>query len=694
MRHLTYLGMLVLAIWARPTEAEWVSQPHSSARLLAEYREITPGQDAILGLHLKLDPGWHAYWKNPGDSGMPIGIAWTLPEGFSAGSIQWPAPHRIDSGPVTSYGYDDNVMLLTSVSVPESFRSRSATFIAQADWLVCKEICIPASAKLALTLPLSAQRVRDETVAALFNDARQSLPQPLSGWDARVAKRGTEISIHLTPAADSDGHLRKLSFFPDREGDIDDSFAQVFERTDTSYRLVLKEADAALAKLSGVLAAEPGLGKTRSAFIDLPLIPSAAPPAVGTGITLVAAIALALAGGLLLNLMPCVFPVLAIKILGVMERAHGRSWKLKEHALLFAMGVLASFLVIAGLLLALRAQGAALGWGFQLQSPAVVTGLAFLFFVLGLNLSGVFHLGTRMQSAAGSVRIRNDRLDALASGLLATLVATPCTAPFMGAALGYAVTQPAAQALTVFAAIALGMTLPYGMLCFFPSALHRLPRPGPWMETLKQFLAFPLYATVVWLVWVLGQQKGVDGAAKLLLALVVVACALWLWVRPQVSALLRTGSCAGLLLVAAALVWPWSTDPARIQADEWLIWSENAVQSALDAGQPAFVDFTAAWCVSCQVNKKFALRTKAVTRRFGESNVLRLRADWTNKDPAITSALERLGRNGVPVYALYTPGHAEPKLLPEILTPGILLDALAQLPLRSSNAHGLTTTQE
>ncbi|MFN0314332.1 MAG: protein-disulfide reductase DsbD family protein [Burkholderiales bacterium] len=693
MRLFTYLAIMLWALGANANTGEWVSQPHSSARLLAEQREMAAGQDVTLGLHLKLDPGWHAYWKNPGDSGMATQISWTLPEGFTADTIQWPAPRRIDTGPVTSYGYDDAVLLMTSVQVPGAFASHSATFVAQADWLVCKEICIPASAKLTLSLPISSQPAPDETVAALFNSARQNLPRPLSGWNIEATKRATEVSISLTPGAGTDVRLKNLSFIPDREGDIDDSFEQVFERTGTNYNLRLKSTDVALANLSGVLVAESGFGSTRSALIDIPVSISTTEPAARADMTFVAALALALAGGLILNLMPCVFPVLAIKILGAVECAHGQTWKLKEHALLFTLGVLASFLAVAAALLALRAQGAALGWGFQLQSPAVVTGLALLFFVLGLNLSGVFQLGARVQSVAGTLRLKNERMDALASGLLATLVASPCTAPFMGAALGYAVTQPVVRALVVFAVIALGMALPYALLCFFPGALRRLPRPGPWMETLKQFLAFPLYATVVWLVWVLGQQIGIDGAAKLLLALVVLACALWLWARPRSTAL-RQITCAGLLIVALATAWPWNTNPARGQGNEWLPWSEGAVQSALAAGQPVFVDFTAAWCVSCQVNKQLVLHREAVTRGFAQSQVLRLRADWTNKDPEITHALERLGRNGVPVYALYTPGQAQPKLLPEILTQGILLEALAALPVKTPKVDRLTLTKE
>jgi len=473
---------------------------------------------------------------------------------------------------------------------------------------------------------------------------------------------------------------------PDREGDIDDAFAQDLRRTAGGYRLRLKAdpANASLSRLSGVLTATPAFGDVPALLLDAPVQAAPAPPPEQAALGLAVALLLAFAGGLILNLMPCVFPVLTIKVLGVVERAHGRAAVLREHGLLFTAGVVLSFLAIAAILLALRAQGAKLGWGYQLQSPTVVSALALLFLALGLNLSGVYAMGAGAQALAGRVRMRNERLDALASGLLATLVATPCTAPFMGAALGFAVTQPAAIALAVFAAIALGMALPYAALCFFPAWLRRLPRPGRWMETLRQFLAFPLYATVVWLLWVLGRQVGVDGSARLLLAMVLLAGALWCWGRLRPIGALRPLASTALLVLALWTAWP-RTGPSPAEQG-WSAWSEAAVQAALREGRPVFVDFTAAWCVSCQVNKRLVLHTESVTRAFDAAGVRRLRADWTDRDPAITRALDALGRNGVPVYALYRPGTVEPTLLPEILTQGIVLDALGRLPVKNAQA--------
>ena len=437
-----------------------------------------------------------------------------------------------------------------------------------------------------------------------------------------------------------------------------------------------------LTGLTGVLVADPGFGAGRAVEIDVPFsAQGAAARAASAGFGLAGALLLAFAGGLILNLMPCVFPILAIKVLGVVQQAHGARARLRTHGLLFALGVLLSFWAIAGLLLVLRAGGTSLGWGYQLQSPVIVGGLAVLFFVLALNLSGVFQIGVGLQALTGGIRARGEHADALLSGLLATLVASPCTAPFMGAALGFALVQPTLHAMLVFTALALGMALPYVLLCFAPALIRRLPRPGAWMDTLKQVLAFPLYATVVWLVWVLGQQAGIDAVARLLAALVAVAAALWAvghWTHagPAVRLSVRVAA-AALSAGALAFAWPQPAPHTTAEATgAWEPWSEARVQAALAEGKPVFVDFTAAWCVTCQVNKRLVLNAWEVDRRFAELQVIRLRADWTSRNPAITAALARMNRSGVPVYALYVPAQREPVLLPEVLTRNLVLDAL------------------
>jgi thiol:disulfide interchange protein DsbD len=702
MHLLFLLFLLVLPLLALPAWAAPVQQPHSQAELIAERTAVAPGQALTVALRLQLEEGWHVYWKNPGDSGMATGIAWSLPAGLRAGAIQWPHPTRIDTGPLTSYGYEREVLLLVELHSRAALTSDAPVAIrAKADWLVCKEICLPASADLALELPVATTEApTDPRWEGAFAEARARLPASAEDWRVRASQRGDELTLQLTAPADAP-RLDDLAFFPEREGLIVNAERQRFERTPTGYALHLRAAAQSFGgarTLAGVLVAQSGFGSARALEIDLPFEIAEPARAASTPVALLAALLLAFGGGVLLNLMPCVFPVLAIKVLGVVQQTHAEPARLRSHGLLFALGVLLSFGAIAGLLLALRAQGAALGWGYQLQSPAIVAALALLFFALGLSLSGVFRIGGALQSLAGGMRARGTHADALLTGMLATAVASPCTAPFMGAALGFALVQPALDAMLVFTALALGMAAPYVLLCFVPQLIRRLPRPGPWMETLRQLLAFPLYATVVWLVWVLGQQVGVDGAARLLAGLVLVAAALWAVGRwghaaPRARTAARAIALA-LILAGLAVAWPDRRVEQAVQAAQgaWQPWSEQAVRSALAQGRPVFVDFTAAWCVTCQVNKRLVLNAQTVERRFVELGIARFRADWTNRNPAITAALARMNRSGVPVYALYSPPGGPPVLLPEVLTRRLVLDALQRAASRPAQASAMITS--
>jgi thiol:disulfide interchange protein len=420
------------------------------------------------------------------------------------------------------------------------------------------------------------------------------------------------------------------------------------------------------------------------------------PAAAGTGLpSLPLALLFALVGGALLNLMPCVFPVLALKVLGFAHHGGNRR-ALLTGGVAYTVGVVLSFVALAALLLALRAGGEQLGWGFQLQQPAVVAALAALFTLIALNLAGVFEVGSVLPSSLETARARHPLVDSLLTGVLAVAVASPCTAPFMGASLGLAVTLPAWAALAIFAALGLGMALPYLVLCAWPGLAARLPRPGAWMAHFKVLMAFPMLATVVWLVWVLGSQVGIDGAAALLAVLVALAFVAWALGSPSLGRIARRGfGAAAVALLAVALVWAvpsWQQDAVASPAaggtaggssatgERWQPWSPERVQQALTAGQPVFVDFTAAWCVTCQFNKRGALAADEVLAGFEAKRVLLLRADWTRRDATIAAELSRLGRSGVPVYALYAPGGAAPQLLPEILSADTVRAALAQLP--------------
>lgn len=694
-----WLATCLIVLITAPLAAAPVQRPHIEAELIAEQSSLRAGEPVTVALRLKMEKRWHTYWKNSGDSGLPTKITWTLPQGFSAGPIQWPAPRRINVGPLTNFGYEGEIFLLTDIQVPAGLAAGTAVPItAKADWLVCEEICIPGDATFSFMLPVGNEpAAADPNWAKAIERTRQQLPRPLEGWNLDAYLRGDDLVLRLSSGQARVPRIHNLTLFPDQDGWIENASPQRMFRTASGYELRVASAATIRSKsgaLTGLVVAEPGLAQgVAAAVVEVPVESASAladeileQPALSpfAHLGLLAALGLALLGGVILNLMPCVFPVVSIKVLSFVEQARGNPAKLRAHGLAFAAGVLVSFWVVAGILLALRAQGEALGWGYQLQSPPVIAALALLFFVLALNLSGLFQVGSSLQSLAGKLRLRNDYADSALSGLLATLVATPCTAPFMGSALGFALTQPAVEAMLVFSALALGMSSPYLLLCFWPALIRRIPRPGRWMETLKQVLAFPLFLTVVWLAWVLGKQAGVDAVARLLAGLTLVAAALWMVGRWRAST--ETGKRAAIaiafVLAVAGCVFAWpGNKTAEAVAEEvsgpWKRWSPDALASARAEGRAVFVDFTAAWCVTCQVNKRLVLESDALQARFEERNVVRLRADWTNQDAQITAALRDLGRIGVPVYAVYAAGSkGAPTLLPELLTQERVLRAI------------------
>ena len=726
-------GLFVALMGAGPVAAQPVKTDHVTAELVAERSAVQPGQALRIGLRLQHIPHWHTYWRNPGDSGLPTTLTWTLPAGSQAGEIEWPAPTRLPIGPLVNYGYEGELLLPLVYTAPADARpGTTLTLHAQATWLVCKDVCIPENAALTLQLPVVAGGGASDAVtpgttehSALFEQARDAQAAPLTGWAVEAQQAGRELLVTFSKPLDAAAPRPAVQLFPYAEQLIEPARHEVF-RTDGGYAVKLHLLDGAAvpASLSGIVVAPaadtPGAptvwgGLRRSAEFDAPVravsalewpagakaladttMRAAVPETLGGGADLgwAAALLLAFVGGMVLNLMPCVFPVLSIKLLSLAK--HGgpgapTASVLRTHALAYSAGVVLSFLALAGLLLGLRAAGSAIGWGFQLQEPGVVFVLALLFFALGLNLMGAFEFATLLPQGLAAWRDRRPAVDALASGVLAVVAASPCTAPFMGAAVGYAITQSPAVGLSVFAALGLGMALPYALLVLLPGWRARLPRPGAWMLRLKQALAFPLFLTVVWLVWVLGQQRGVDGVAKALIALVVLAFAVWIgsaspggdrapWVRRAIGGLMLIGALAwgwpgaavGDSATAARTATPGSPEAA------WAPYDERLIAERLAAGQPVFVDFTAAWCVSCQVNKRLVLQTEATMQAFAQANVALMRADWTQRDARITEALARLGRNGVPVYVLLRPGR-EPLLLPEVLTAALVRDALATL---------------
>lgn len=675
------------------TRAEPVRTPHVEAELVAEHTALTPGATQTVALRLKMIPHWHTYWRNPGDSGLPTTIEWRLPKGFAAGPIQWPYPQRLPLGPLTNFGYEDEVLLLIDLKVPEQLtRGESITLAALAKWLVCNEDrCIPERAQL--TLPLTVGGDGRSAHAAAVARARAALPVPaatsLTGWGFAARRTAEGAVIDVTPA--SGVALGTFWFFPYHEGRIENSAAQALARGAGVYRLAVPAAQQPVGEFSratGILVAPEGFGHTngpRAVEIDLPFGIVSTPVLEGVStvpLNLELALLFAFIGGVILNLMPCVLPVISIKALSFVQHGQRDAHITRRHGLMFALGVLVSFWMLAGVLLGLRGAGAELGWGFQLQSPAVIAILALFFFALGLNLSGVYEFGTMLPGNAAAWRARNPYVDSLFSGVLAVAVASPCTAPFMGAALGYAVSQPAFIALSVFTALGVGMAMPYALLSWFPGWLRHVPRPGPWTLRLKQSLAFPIYATVVWLAWVLGLQAGMNAVALLLAALVLLGIAAWLLGMRFERPIWTTATAAALTILAVGLALPGGiSEPASRSAlagANWERFSPERVSAHTRAGQPVFVDFTAAWCVTCQVNKRLVLHTRDIQDAFTEKGVTLMIADWTRQDDTIARTLAQFGRNSVPLYVLYRPDR-EPLVLPEILTHAAVRAALTKI---------------
>ncbi|WPB57840.1 protein-disulfide reductase DsbD family protein [Xylophilus sp. GOD-11R] len=709
----------LLSTTRAPVAPASLETPHVRAELVVAAPEgVVPGGRFQAALRIVHQPHWHTYWLNPGDSGLPTQLNWTLPTGLSASAVHWPLPRRIPIGPLANYGYEDTVLLPVTIEVAPDFRppiGRDSVLLSlQAQWLVCRQECIPEQGELALELPVRSSTAMQSAEFAAAAAARpQDLPSALT---ARVDADGLVLTTSALPAP-----LRgkTIEVFPETPGITEPSADPVQSWQDAAWtaRIALaahrSESPATLAVLlvatgpdgrregwrgkaavagswppAAAVATVPAALQSalddNGAASDVAPLPAQAAPLP----TWLAALGAALVGGLLLNLMPCVFPVLAVKLVGFAR--HGTAPRTGRIAgLAYTAGVVLSFVALGALVLALRLAGVQLGWGFQLQSPAVVAGMAALFTLLGLNLAGVFEFGMWVPRGLAGRAIHHPVADAFFSGALAVAIASPCTAPFMGASLGLALGLPAAQALPVFAVMGLGMALPYLLASWIPALAGALPKPGAWMETFRRLMAFPMFATVAWLVWVLGQQAGIDGAGALLLLLVAGAAVIWaLGLHGGGRAWLGSGLAVVFIALAVTLgpraVQALPPGPVGVSADanaRWQPWSEERTRTLLAEGRPVFVDFTASWCVTCQVNERTTLADAGVVAAFEQKRVATLRADWTRQDPAITRALRSLGRSGVPVYVLHAPGRP-PQVLTELLGRDEVKAALAALPDR------------
>lgn len=737
------VGLLCLAMgggaWAAlPWESNSgggavVKTPRVQAELLAYVPQgVHEGAEVWLGLKIVHQPGWHTYWKNPGDTGLPTTLVWDLPVGVVAGEIEWPAPKLLPvSDTLVNYGFEDVLLLPVPVTISHEFQGAELTVKLRADWLVCRIECIPEGGDFVLTIPAQQSMMLD---AGLFQAAWAAAPQILEDVDVQVlvsaqpvqdAPGSIEWRVEGLPKAmlgqalilmpESEGIVNNLGPLKSRwEGDVwVASYALNAQRSGSPERmqavLQLAQFDSQALGAIGLDAPVRGEWPIKQAV--------SIPPALQAGIdadraaaqtqaaqnrggsslegsavaplSFLGALLLALVGGLLLNLMPCVFPVLSIK---AVTFAQSGGYTRNMHfatGMSYGLGVVLTMLALAGLMLILRATGAGLGWGFQLQSPVFVALLAGLFTLISLNLLGVFEVAAILPAGIGNLKSKTVTVDAFFSGIVSVLIATPCTAPFMGAALGVALVMPAWQSLLIFLALGIGLAFPLVLVACIPSLVRWLPRPGAWMVTFKTVMAFPMLATVLWLVWVIGIQTSIDGAVGLLAILLTLTLLVWVLGRRQQAPAKKQQGQVGhwiavvisALILVVAMVWfmpalrqSGQGISANMQAG-WQPWSPERVVQLDTQGKSVFIDFTAAWCVTCQLNKRTTLSQPEVLQAFADQDVVLLQADWTRYDPAITAELQRLGRSGVPVYVFQKPGQ-EPRLLPEVLTPGIVMDAL------------------
>ncbi len=679
------------------------SQPAEPVRaeLIAEQHSIQPGEPFWVGVKLDMDKGWDTYWLNPGDAGFPTEVKWDLPDGFTAGPLQWPYPERFENDSLVAYGYTGSVLLLSEITPPADLKlSEPVSLHADVNWLACNDACVPGSAQLDLALPVSESAPELNAAATtLFSQAREALPQDESG-NVEVKTETDEIVMKFKPKPGTFQNIEALQFIPEEGEVIDYAAPQLFSIDQGEVTLNVKRLHPGgeLGALKGLLlVSEKGSGIQRAIKVDASSVAPLSSSTPSHGVSGVGvALGLAFLGGLILNVMPCVLPVIALKIFSFVKLAHERRSVMLQHGGLFALGVLTSFWILSGALLILRAYGEGIGWGFQLQEPVFVVILTCILFMLGLSLFGLFELGTSLISLGNKAPAasKSPLLGSFMSGVLATLVATPCTGPLLGPALGFAMTLPPASALGIFTMMGLGMAFPYLLFSAFPKLVRFLPKPGNWMIAFKQIMGFLMMATVIWLIWVFGAQTDNMAVFVLLASLLVLAIAGWIfgkWATPtrrKLTRMVATAIAAALLLfgggaaIKTAKISQGAASSELVAGEGgWEAYTPERVAELQAAGVPVFVDFTAKWCLICQANK-VVLHSAAVEQAFEEKGVVTLIGDWTKKDARITSELERLGRTGVPVYALY-PGHygGMPEVLPQTLNAKVVQEFLGRLPV-------------
>ena len=690
---------------------------HVQIQVIPEFSSVKPGQTIAIAIEEKIDDSWHVYWKNPGDSGEAIRINWTLPQGVTASDIQWPIPERIAFGPLLNFGYHSQVTFLSDLTVPAEYTGTEIPVTADIELLVCNDICIPETSKIDLKIPVNTNPAT-ATDSALFKEARSHIPETVA-WQGMVEEANKNLMLSFR--ADPEilplfSAAKKVEFFPEEWGLIQNPATQDAKVENGQITLKIPRDSRALSEvkeIKGLLVYESTDGTRKGFNVSTPIAsmptqntiapaaivdtkpPAPTLPLPDNGSTLIQALFFAFLGGLVLNLMPCVFPVLSIKALSLIKLGDKEKSKAAFYGLSYTAGVLVCFGAIAGSLIFLQQAGEHIGWGFQLQNPILVLLLSYLLFLIGLNLSGFFEISGRIGNLGAGLTQKQGNVGTFFTGMLATIVATPCTAPFMGLALGYALLQPPAISLLIFMMLGLGLAMPYLLLCLFPPLRKMLPRPGAWMETFRQFLAFPMFASAAWLVWVYGQQvESYFGVLQALIGIVLLAFALWAWKRaPErktarlfIRSIAVIGAIISILIASFSMQKMMHLETAITTKAETMpgeqAFSTKAFDTALSGKDPIFVDMTAAWCITCKVNEQVALATDATRKLFKDKNVVYFKGDWTNQNPEITDFLKTQNRNGVPLYVYYGPRdpttnkRPDAVVLPQLLTPGLVQDTI------------------
>ena len=664
------LFLLFISIFYNSITAEsFFDAGESSLSLIAESDQINSEETLLIGLKFELNPGWHTYWENPGDAGAGASVTWKLPSGFIASQILWPGPTRIPVEPLMTYGYEDEALLLTKITSPEII-SYPVTIEAKVSWFTCKDICLPQEGEVSIRLYQGVKSENNST--SLLKKISKTVPRDFS-LPHRVSFLDNKIFLQFER-----GEAQQISsayFFPAEYGFISYVANQRLEKNDKSFSLELTPAEVQVKTLNlkGVLKLNLE-GASEYYNLDLPLDDKT--DNYLFNITLITALFFAFIGGLILNAMPCVFPILSIKILGFIEKSQGSREKMLQHGLVFSAGVLTTFLIVAGLLLFFRSTGDLIGWGYQLQSPLVISLLIYLFVAVGIVFMGNLVLGSQLQKYGFLAQNQRDLTGSFLTGVLAVIVASPCTAPFMGPALGLAYLQPGFGSLFIFLSLGLGFSFPYLTLSIFPQLLSKLPKPGEWMETLKQIMAFPMWGSALWLTWVLSSQVELKSVFAVLIGALLVSICLWLLEKTQNSqGFSRSLALFISIILLAVSLWlipnSYKSDITEIEGSDYGFSSERLENLRLNQ-QAVFLNFTADWCITCKVNEVVALNRESIKKIFADKNIVYLKADWTRKDPEIAKLLASYGRTGVPLYILFPP-QGDPIILPELLTEDLLV---------------------